>query len=68
MTKYYYVVDVEFKDSEITGYKNITVYDIDTQTMDLIVVGDFRLKIKIITEVFLEAHFSMIDDLTLQKL
>lgn len=68
MTKYYYVIDVEFEDSDITGYKNITVYDIDTQAMDLTVVENFRLKIEIITEMFLEAHFSVIDDLTLQKL
>jgi len=45
--KLYYVVTKQLQDidgfEETTGWKTITVYDIDTQAMDLVVVTELEI-------------------------
>lgn len=45
--KLYYVVTKQLADSdgfeETTGWKTLTVYDIDTQAMDLVVVAELEI-------------------------
>jgi len=54
MVTYWYVVEIELVSTgddnsgtmETTGWKNVVVYDIDTQSMDLVVVGELNIPLE----------------------